>query len=375
MAQRLRVGVVGCGAISPLYLETMTRAFGRVLEVVGCSSRGGESARVRAAQYGIRAMDTGDLLADETIDLAVILTPAHTHAHLIRQALECGKHVYTEKPLATDARTAAELVSLARSRGLALACAPDTLLSAGVQTARQALLDGAVGRVTSVEMSMSRNFDDFYPRLPFLLLPGAGAGADLGPYFLTTAVYLLGPVCQVIGMADVSRPDRTAPDGTPYRVDNDNRFLALLRFAGGAVGSFHLNADAGGPEDPVITLYGTEGTLKLYEPNKFCRRVTLARKGERAFSPLPLGPGYTQLLRGAGVAETAAALAAGRAPLLDARRAAHVVEILDGIYAGAQSGRAVCLAPGLPPGPGPGFDPAACFGTEEEGEDRLCPDR
>ena len=177
----IRVGVVGCGAISSVYLDTMTRHFSDVLEVRLCSSAHMYSAQVRAAQYGITAVSTEALLASPNIDLVVNLTPVPAHEAIIRQALEQGKHVYSEKTLTGSLKQSAQMLALAEKQGRSLCCAPDTMLSAGVQTARQALQDGMIGKVTSVEMNMNRDYGAFYPRLPFLLQPGAGCGMDIGP--------------------------------------------------------------------------------------------------------------------------------------------------------------------------------------------------
>lgn len=335
--ERVKIGVIGCGAISTIYLDTMISRFGDLLEVVGCSSRNDRSAINRAAQYRIRAMKTEELLADPAIELIVNLTPAGEHEALIRQALCRGKHVYTEKPLATNTAAANALVKLARDKGLLLCCAPDTILSAGVQTAFGAVAEGLIGTVTSCCIYMNRDYGSFYERLPFLLLPGAGSGADIGPYFLTTAVYLLGGIQTVAGMTRTSRPLRYGRAGAPFTVTNDNQFMALLAFKNGILGTLHLNADAGGTEQPSLTLLGTEGTLVVESPNKFCKRVLLTGN-DKPTEELPLLPGYSELLRGLGVAEMAVALRKGRIPKMDAAAAAHIVEVTDAIYQSSQTG-------------------------------------
>lgn len=338
----IRVGVVGCGAISSVYLDTMTRHFSDVLEVRLCSSAHMYSAQARAAQYGITAVSTEALLTSPDIDLVVNLTPVPAHEAIIRQALERGKHVYSEKTLTGSLKQSAQLLALAEKQGRSLCCAPDTMLSAGVQTARQALQDGMIGQVTSVEMNMNRDYGAFYPRLPFLLQPGAGCGMDIGPYFISCAAYLLGPVAEVTGFADVSRPYRE--EGLHIR--NENRFMAALRFRSGVLGTLHMNADSGGKEEPYIAIYGTKGTLRIPEPNKFSRHVWLDQGGERR--EVPRTGGYTELWRGAGVAEMARALLAGRVPMLDARFAYHTQEVIQAVYDSSAAKRHICVNSDLP---------------------------
>lgn len=338
----IRVGVVGCGAISSVYLDTMIRHFSNVLEVRLCSSAHMNSAQAQSERYGITAVSTEELLACPDIDLVVNLTPVPAHEAIIRKALERGKHVYSEKTLTESLKQSAQLLALAEKRGRLLCCAPDTMLSAGVQTARRALQEGMIGQVTSAEMNMNRDYGAFYPRLPFLLQPGAGCGMDIGPYFISCAVYLLGPVAEVAGFSDVSRPCREGG----LKIQNENRFMAALRFRSGVLGTLHMNADSGGREEPYLAIYGTKGTLRIPEPNKFSRCAWLDQGGERR--ELPCTGGYTELWRGAGVAEMARALLAGRAPMLDARFAYHTQEVIQAVYDSSAERRHICVRSDLP---------------------------
>lgn len=323
---KIRVGVVGCGAISSMYLDTMILHFPDVLEVRLCSSAHMQSAQVQAERYGITAVPTEDLLASPDIDLVVNLTPVPAHGGIIRRALEHDKHVYSEKTMTESLSESYSLLELAQDRGLWLCCAPDSMLSAGIQAARQALQAGMIGQVTSVEMNMNRDYGTFYYRLPFLLAPGAGCGMDIGPYLIGCATYLLGPVAQVAGFCDISRPHRE----NGLHIPNENRFMAALRFCSGVPGTLHINADSGGKEDPYICIYGSKGTLRMTEPNKFCRHVWL--QDSDSCCELPLSCGYTELWRGVGVAQMAQSLLAGQAPMLDGRFAYHTQEVIQAVY-------------------------------------------
>lgn len=337
----IRVGVVGCGAISTVYLETMCRQLSDVLEVRLCSSAHMRSAEEQARRFGLRTVTTEELLASPEVDLVVNLTPVPAHEGIIRRALEQGKHVYSEKTLTETMAQSRALLELAEARGLWLCCAPDTMLSAGVQTAGALLRGGVIGQVTSVEMSMNRDYGAFYPRLPFLLQPGAGCGMDIGPYFISCAVYLLGAVAEAAGMADISRPEREG-----LHIPNENRCMAVLRFCSGVTGTLHMNADSGGDEEPYICLYGTKGTLRITEPNKFCRRLLLREGG--SWREVPLLRGYTELWRGVGVGQMARALERGEAPLLDGRFACHVQEVIQAVYDSGAERRFVRIESAVP---------------------------
>lgn len=334
--KRTTIGVIGCGVISEVYLNTMIHHFGEILYVKACASRGYTSAVQRAEQFGIQAMSVEQLLEDKEIEIIVNLTPAWAHADIVMRALQAGKNVYTEKTLAETFLQAKELSNFADERNLLLCCAPDTVLSAGIQTARQVLADGCIGKITSCHLSMNRDYGALYEKLPFLLEPGAGCTMDVGPYFIGCATYLLGSIRSVIGISDVSRPERINAKGEQYAVKNENRCMALLQFENGVVGTMHMNMDCGGIEEPLCTIYGTEGVLKIHTPNRFSKRVELIRKEAE---DLELVNGYTELLRGVGVAEMAVALQNKQPSLMDHGAALHTQEIVEAIYRSNEPGR------------------------------------
>ena len=198
--KKMRVGVIGAGAISDIYLKNMTGRFSDKLEVVCIAANHIENAQKKAAQYGLRACTTEELCAAPDVDMAVILTPVGTHAGLIRQALEAGKHVYTEKTLTDNLKEAAELVRLADEKGLCLASAPDTFLGSALQTARKAIDDGMLGEIHSFVISANRNNSILLSMFSFLRQPGAGILYDYAVYYLTALVSLLGPIARVGGV-------------------------------------------------------------------------------------------------------------------------------------------------------------------------------
>ena len=344
----MKIGVVGCGAISDIYLQNMTSRFPE-LEVAACCAGHLSNAQKKAEKYGLRACTLDELLSDAAIELVVNLTPPQAHADIIRQALLAGKHVYTEKVLAVRAREAEELVDLAHKRGLYLGSAPDTFLGDALQTARSALDAGLIGEVTGCHASLNRGMGHFYEFLAFTRQPGGGMGFDTGPYYLSALLYLLGPVAEVSGMTATSRPERINrreghPDfGKPYIVENENVFTALLRFRSGILGTVNLNGDCVFPEQPHFVIYGTKGILFLPNPDEFGGEV-------RILHGAPCGSGivnyeilkgsglFSGNSRGLGVAEMVHAINAGRENLASASMAAHAVEIAESVVRSGETG-------------------------------------
>ena len=215
--KKMRVGVVGCGAISDIYLTNMIHNFEN-LEVAACCAGHLEHAKKKAEQYGIKGCTYEEILADPSIEMVVILTPAPTHEGLIRQALEAGKHVYTEKTMTLAPETAAKLIELAEEKHLYLGSAPDTFLGSALQTARKAIDDGLIGEVTSFEACANRDLDLLASIFRFLRMPGGGICYDFGVYYLTAIVSLFGPVDRVVSSVRNLAPKRVnvVPDSPEY---------------------------------------------------------------------------------------------------------------------------------------------------------------
>lgn len=343
----MKVGVVGCGSISDIYLQNMIRVFDN-LEVVACCAAHPENARKKAAQYGIRACEFEEMLADPGIDMLVILTPAPTHYGLIRAGLEAGKHVYTEKTITIDLAQAKELEALAAQKGLYLGSAPDTFLGAALQRARQVIDGGQLGEITGFQIYANRCLDWLTTYFKFLRLPGGGICFDYGVYYLTALVSLLGPVAEVCAVVENRKPIRIdcnpeSPDyGKDYSYDNEGQVNAIIRTESGVTGTFTLNGESLLADMAVFTIYGTEGVLKLTDPNGFGGELRLVTFEKWQFSEqvlendLPYGGNS----RGLGPAEMAAAIAEGRPNRAGAQMAVHVLDI---ICAMMESGEKKCF--------------------------------
>lgn len=269
-----KVGVIGSGAISDIFLKNMINTFDN-LEVVACSSKGMESAKKKAEEYGIKAISVDEMMNDEEIEVIVNLTPVPAHYEIIKNALEHGKHVYTEKVLTKTYEQAKELSRIADEKGVALCSAPDTFLGAAIQTAKKMVEDGEIGRVSSVDISFNRDISILAEFFRFVIEEGAGAGYDFGIYFLTAILSILGPVTEVAGIIQTNEPNRTykRPEnpkcGEAYTIKNENVMVGILRFANGTLGTINFNTDTIFPEGTNMTLYGSKGILSLPNPNNF----------------------------------------------------------------------------------------------------------
>lgn len=341
--EKMRVGVIGAGAISDIYLENMIRRFGN-LEVTGCASRTMESARRKAEKYGIAAMTVEEMLRDSSIEMIVNLTPPAAHFSLIKRALEAGKHVYTEKVLALNCAQANELAALADAKGLRLGSAPDTFLGAALQIAAEAVEDGTIGTVTGFAAMLNRDLGMVYEGLEFLIQPGGGFGYDLGIYYLTALMSILGPVAEVCGMVQTNRPQRTYRQpghpkyGQTFEIRNENLMAAVIRMQNGALGTLLFNGDCIFPQRPFLTIQGTGGILYLPDPNQFGGDVRLLYANAQVEEILPCRHGFTENLRGLGAAEMAAAIREGRPHRASKEMACHALELLDGIVASSEAG-------------------------------------
>lgn len=342
--RKIRTAVVGCGAISDIFIENMINRFS-VLDVVCCCSKNGESARAKAEKYGIRAVTLEDVLADESIELAVNLTPPTVHYELISRLLNAGKHVYTEKALAPTSKECRELCDIARRNGARLGVAPDTFLGAGLQTARAAVDSGVIGTVTSFHAGVNRDMDALYPLFRFTTEPGGGIGFDFGIYFLTAILSILGPAKRAAGMIRTIQPTRRFKDpaspsfGKEFSIQNENVMTASLELESGVLGTLHFNGVSIFPELPGFTIYGTEGMLNLPNANEFSGDVLLWKKGQDKPVTLPVTHGFAANSRGVGAAEMAWSIIAGREHRANAEMATHAVEVLEGITGSAQTGR------------------------------------
>jgi len=344
--RRLRAGIIGCGAISPAYLKGC--AIYDSLEIVACADLDLARARTRAAEFGVpRALSVDALLADPEIELVINLTVPQAHAAVCRAALEAGKHAYVEKPLALTREDSTALLALADARGLRLGCAPDTFLGAGIQTSRLAIDDGLIGQpVAAVAFCCGHGHEHWHPNPQFYYQPGGGPLFDMGPYYLTALVNLIGPARRVAASARATFPTRTITSqplaGTVIPVETPTHLSGTVDFACGAVATLVMSFDLWHHHLPRIEIYGSEGSLVVPDPNHFDGDVLVRRHDEKAWRTL--APRHTTGIgRGTGVADMAAAIRAGRDHRASGALAAHVVDIMQAFHESSAGSRHIEL--------------------------------
>jgi predicted dehydrogenase len=340
----LRIGVVGAGKISAQYSATIARL--PELTVTAVADLDPVRAGLLADRHpGARATSPQEMYAADDVDVVLNLTtPAH-HAELALAALAAGKHVYGEKPLAATTAGGHAIVEAAAAAGLRAACAPDTVLGTGVQTARAALDAGAIGTAHAATAFMTTpGHERWHPDPEFYYQAGGGPLLDMGPYYLTALVHLLGPVRRVIGMSSRPRDDRTIGDGpragTSFPVGIDTHVTGILEHEGGALTTLMMSFDTWATRLPPIEVYGSSGSLAVPDPNYFGGEVRLFTAGSGAWSVLEPAAGYVDAGRGVGLLDLHDALAGGRPHRAAAEVALHVLDVIESIGSSAVTGRA-----------------------------------
>ncbi|MBB3425745.1 putative dehydrogenase [Rhizobium sp. BK312] len=349
---KLGIGVIGCGNISMTYLRNAALFAG--VELRACADISADAAALRAREYGIRALSVDQLLADPEVDLVLNLTVPAVHFDVTMSALSADKHVFTEKPLATSAADGRILVAEAKRRGLRLGSAPDTFLGAAGRRARRLMDEGAIGRpVSGTAFMMGRGMEHWHPNPQFYYQPGGGPVFDMGPYYLTMMVNLLGPVVRVMAMATKGQEERLiTADGpfknTRFKVGTPTNILSLLEFQSGATVNFGASWDVFRHSNHPIELHGTEGSLRLPDPDTFGGTVSLSEHGAdwRDFESdgelygaknWPFDSPDRANYRMLGVADLARGLQEGRPSRASGELALHVLEIMEAILLSGES--------------------------------------
>jgi predicted dehydrogenase len=333
----IRVALIGCGDIAGQYLAELARHPG-VFQVAACADLDLARARARAAEFGIAgAVTPAEALADPRIELCVNLTPPLAHAAVSLDVLRAGKHVYSEKPLASTPADGSAVLAEAQRRGLRVGCAPDSFLSAPVQQARRALEDGRIGRsVAAFAAFAARSVETWHPNPAFFFAPGGGPVLDMGPYYLTALVTLLGPVAWVSAQGDTLVPERTSRHGGRLIATTPTHVSGTVTFASGALATVVFSFDVHVSHLPRIEVYGTDGSLRLPDPNHYGGAVELAPAGGE-WRELPAAAGG-EIRRGHGVVDLALALREARPHRASGALALHVLDVMEGLLASARAG-------------------------------------
>lgn len=346
------VGVVGCGTISDIYLRNCARS--PHLHVVACADLDLARAEEKAAKYGVpRACSPEELLADPAVELVLNLTVPVAHASVARAALHAGKSVYNEKPLTVERADAAELLAYANANGLRIGGAPDTFLGGGLQTCRELIDQGAIGRpVAAMAHVLTFGPEPWHPSPAFFYQHGGGPLFDMGPYYLTALVSLLGPIATISGSATSFHSERTVGKGplagTQISVEVPTHLSALLEFAAGPVATLVASFDVGLQYYPELVIHGTDGSLQLPDPNGFGGPVRLLQRSTQSWQEMPISHANISDSRGIGLADMAAAIRADRSPRAGGELAYHVLDAMHAVHDSAREGRRVALGSSAP---------------------------
>lgn len=339
MQGKMKIGIIGCGNISGAYFGGAQKT--DVLEVKSCADIRMEAARSSAERYGCQAVTVDELLADPEIELVVNLTIPRAHVEIGLKVLEAGKHVYSEKPMGVSTEEAQKMVKIAAEKGLRIGGAPDTFLGAGGQTARKTLDEGAIGKpIAGTAFMCGHGHESWHPNPAFYYDIGGGPMLDMGPYYITALVNILGPVKRVAGITTKAFEERIATSaavaGLHIPVKVTTHLTGVMEFVNGAVITMIMSFDMWRHSLPCIEIYGTEGSMKVPDPNGFGGPVLVAPKG-KGWEEIPLA--FPHNARMIGVVDMVCAIRSGRPHRANGELTYHILELMTAFDKSSQSGQ------------------------------------
>ena len=338
---KINIGVVGCGSISNIYLKNLTSVFDNIYVKAVCDLDTDKTEKA-VEKFGIEKIYSFDeMLADKDITIIVNLTTPKSHYSICKKALESGKHVYVEKPLCVEFDEGVELVKIAEKKGLLIGAAPDTFLGAGIQTCIELIKDGQIGEPTSATaFMMCPGHESWHPDPEFYYEKGGGPMFDMGPYYLTALVNMLGPVKSVAGMTGKALEERTITSKNKYgkkvKVEVPTHVNGILKFKNGVIGNIITSFDIWGHNMPRIEVHGTKGSLSVPDPNAFGGPVKLKAMRED-WVDIDITLPFAENSRGLGVSDMADAISEGRINKANGKIALHVLELMHGFHWAAET--------------------------------------
>ena len=340
----IQIGIIGAGNIFPAYLNTLRKQ--RKVRIVGIADAQPAVAEARGVEFGLKAMHVDELLAGPA-QIVLNITPPSAHHAIGMAALNAGKHLFSEKPLAATFAQGQELVALAAEKKLRLGCAPDTVLGAGSQAVRALVDAGTVGQIVGGSAQfMNHGPDHWHPNPDFFYRHGAGPLHDMGPYYISHLVNHLGPVAELYATARMTWRERTIPRGAnagrTIKVEVPTMVVSQLRFVAGAEVSLTVTFDVWKHGHTPIELYGEHGTILSHDPNKFGGKVRWSQQDGDWQTVRERRP-YTTNSRGIGLLDMAFAIEHGRPLRCNEALALHVLEVMDKSLESAALGRALAL--------------------------------
>jgi predicted dehydrogenase len=348
MKTKTTLGIVGCGTISSTYLK-VPLLFDN-LHIAACADIDLKRAQSQAEKYGVpRSCSVEELLADPDIDIVVNLTVPAAHAEISLAALAAGKSVHSEKPLAINREEGQAILQAARAQQLRVGCAPDTFLGGGLQTCIKLINDGQIGTpIAATAFVMNHGMEHWHPDPYFFYQPGAGPMFDIGPYYLTALIAMMGPINRVTASMKITFPERTvtsAPKaGTKIPVNTPTHLTGVMDFASGATGTIITSFDVWHHHLPHIEIFGTEGSISAPDPNTFRGPVYLRRAKDDQWREIPLTHGYTNDSRGLGLADMVQSMHSGRIHRANGEMAYHVLDVIESFMQSSREGRHITLS-------------------------------
>jgi predicted dehydrogenase len=344
--QKTGIGIIGCGNICGAYFKGCAKF--EAVEIVACADINMDAAKKAAEEHGVRAVTVDELLAMDEIDIVINLTIPAVHAEVSLKILEAGKHVHSEKPLAVSLEDGRTIMDTANAKGLRVGCAPDTFLGAGYQTCRKLIDDGKIGRpLAGTVFMLGRGPESWHPNPAFFYQEGAGPMFDIGPYYMTALVHLLGPVKQVSAVTTKGFEKRIAGCkehlGEELPVEVPTHYSGTLVFASGAVVTVGISFDVHKHCHRPMEIYGADGSLLAPDPNTFGGPVSVFRPGDDDWQDATFTHGYEENSRGIGVADMAQALQGGRPHRCSGELAYHVLEIMHAYEKSSNEGKTINL--------------------------------
>lgn len=346
--KRVKVGIVGCGSISGAYFPAIKDTFKDILELEACADMMPERAKKAAEERGCRALTVNQLLKDPSIEIVINLTIPKAHAAVSIKALKAGKNVYNEKPLAVTRKEGEKMMKLAREKGLLACGAPDTFLGGGIQTCRKLIDDGVIGTPLGASANMMHaGHEHWHPSPEFYYEVGGGPMFDMGPYYVTALVNLLGPVARISGSAKITFPTRTISSepkkGKVITVETPTHICGFMDFVNGAICTMNQSFDTWTQSNPMIEIYGTEGSISVPDPNGFGGPVRIATRAKGwAWEEVPLTH-LDNIGRGTGVADMAIAMRNNRSPRASGALCMHVLDIMQSFLDASDKRKVISL--------------------------------
>jgi predicted dehydrogenase len=346
VGEPLNVGIVGCGTISGAYLTTLAQ-LGTVTVVAVADLDRSRAESVARSHSGVRAVGVDDLMSDSTVELVLNLTVPAAHAEIALQAIAASKSVYGEKPLAATIFDARLILDRAKAAGVKVGCAPDTVLGTGLQTARKAIDGGRIGTPVAATASFATGgHESWHPNPDFYYAPGGGPLFDMGPYYITALVIMLGPVVSVVGAASRQRSTRTIRSGPrqgqEIPVSIDTHVAGILTHRSGALTTLSMSFDSVASQSPPIEIHGEFGSLVVPDPNRFDGQPMLRTTAMSQWEALPVSAGYIGASRGYGIHDLATS-APGAEPRAGGTLAFHVLDIMESLLRSAHEGKALAI--------------------------------